>query len=184
MPSTTERKPSALLLFIGVIKLLKAAVLFVGAYAVRYLRHSSNLGDTLIEWVRAVHFDPEGKHMHGWIEKATNTSPGQLHLAGLGLFVYAVLFSIEGCGLLARKRWGEYVTVVITSLLLPLELYELCEPGHKVSKVALLVANLAIVAYLVWNLYRTREPHGSPEPAKAAVPAASQPASPAPSPQV
>ena len=153
--SGTPPRPNPLLPIIGVFKLLKAAVLFAAAYALRFLRHSP-IERTLTGWADAIHVDPEGRRMRLLIDRVVGASPGHLHLVGIGLFVYACLFTGEGVGLLLRKRWGEYVTVAITSLLLPLEVYELFHPEHRAVKVVVLIANLAILAYLAWNLYRTR----------------------------
>ena len=144
-----------LLPLIGVFKLFKAVTLFAAAYALHYLRHS-DVEHTLADWARVIHFDPDSRYLHGAISRATGISPEKLHHAGIGLFVYAALFATEGTGLLLRKRWAEYVTVVTTSLLLPLEIWELTHPHRRAVKVVVLVANLAILAYLVWNLARTR----------------------------
>jgi uncharacterized membrane protein (DUF2068 family) len=56
-------------------------------------------------------------------------------------------------GLLLKRRWAEYLTVLATVLLLPLEFYEL---AHKVNlfRVMVLLANLAILAYLIFKLRR------------------------------
>jgi uncharacterized membrane protein (DUF2068 family) len=40
-------------------------------------------------------------------------------------FLYAGLFTTEGIGLLLRKCWAEYFTIVTTGGLIPLEVYEL-----------------------------------------------------------
>jgi hypothetical protein len=57
------------------------------------------------------------------------------------------------------QLWAEYLTVIATSLLIPLELYELVH--HPAAlKAGGLVANLAIVAYLVHVLRRRKR--GSP----------------------
>ena len=168
---STSRK-NWLLPLIGVGKLLKAAVLFAAAYALRYLRHSDDLREQLVDWARAIHVDPEGAHLRRTIERVTALPPGHIHFAAIAMFVYACLFSTEGVGLILRKRWGEYVTVGITSLLLPLEVYELFEPGHRVAKIVVLVLNLAILAYLIWNLYRTRPGKETPAEPIAVVTAA------------
>jgi uncharacterized membrane protein (DUF2068 family) len=46
------------------------------------------------------------------------------------------------------RRWAEYLTFVATTLLLPLEIYEL---AHKLSplKMVTLVLNIAVVVYLL-----------------------------------
>jgi len=153
--SPSPERANPLLPLIGAFKLVKAGVLFAAAYALHYLRHT-DVEQTLITWARVIHFDPESLYMHRLISAATGIPPERLHHTGIGLFVYAVLFATEGTGLLLRKRWAEYVTVVTTSLLLPLEAYELSHPGRRGVKAALLLLNLAILAYLIWNLARTR----------------------------
>ena len=76
-----------------------------------------------------------------------------MKLFGAGALAYGTLELVEGVGLFYRQRWAEWLTVVATSLLIPLELYEL------VSKPSLLkaggiVVNVAIVGYLAWMLRR------------------------------
>ena len=51
-------------------------------------------------------------------------------------------------GLWLAKRWAEYLTFVATTLLVPLEVYEITE-GVSAFKVVTLVINVAIVMYLL-----------------------------------
>jgi uncharacterized membrane protein (DUF2068 family) len=75
-------------------------------------------------------------------------SPQALSLLAAGVAAFAVVELIEGIGLWLSKRWGEYFAMVVTSLGLPYEIWELT---HKVSwfKLALFAINLALVLYLV-----------------------------------
>ena len=59
-----------------------------------------------------------------------------------------MLEGAEAVGLWLGRRWAEYLTFVATTLLLPLELYELT---HKLSplKVATLVLNVAVAVWLL-----------------------------------
>jgi len=61
---------------------------------------------------------------------------------------YAALEGAEAVGLWMQKRWAEYLTFIATTLLLPLEIYEL---SHKFSplKIITLIINLAVVVYLL-----------------------------------
>jgi uncharacterized membrane protein (DUF2068 family) len=68
---------------------------------------------------------------------------------------YAVLFLTEGTGLLFRKRWAEWLTIVATSSLMPFEVYELIKQFTAVRLLALLV-NAAVVLYLIY-LVRQKE---------------------------
>jgi len=89
-------------------------------------------------------------HSHLLIEfrKALHVSQGTLTLIAIGVALFAVVELIEGVGLWLSRRWGEYFAMVVTSLGLPYEIYDLT---LKVSwsKLVLFGINLALVAYLV-----------------------------------
>ena len=60
-----------------------------------------------------------------------------------------MLEAVEGLGLWWQKRWAEYLTFVATTLLLPLEVYELAA-RVSVFKVTALIVNIAVVVYLLF----------------------------------
>ena len=63
--------------------------------------------------------------------------------------------AVEGYGLLRRRQWAEYLTVVATALLFIPEVQELLK--HPTAlKVAALLVNIVIVVYLVIRLVRRR----------------------------
>lgn len=68
-------------------------------------------------------------------------------------FVYAGLFLVEGTGLWMGLVWAEVLTIVATSSLIPVEIFELVRHAT-ISRAVVLVANVAIAAYLVWRLRR------------------------------
>ncbi len=81
-----------------------------------------------------------------------------LHVRGLvtlavGAFLLTGLFATEGVGLWLGKRWGQYLTVVATTLFVPLEIERLARVVT-VTRVAALLLNLAVVAFLVYRLGR------------------------------
>jgi uncharacterized membrane protein (DUF2068 family) len=76
-------------------------------------------------------------------------STAHLDEAGAAVSLYAVLEAIEMVGLWLTKRWAEYLTFVATTVLLPLEVYELVS-GVSALKLVTFVINLAIVVYLLW----------------------------------
>jgi uncharacterized membrane protein (DUF2068 family) len=71
-----------------------------------------------------------------------------LAVLAIGLVAYGLLQFIEGVGLWLLRRWGEYLSVVATSIGLPIEIYELTE---KLTwfRVAAFVINVAAVLYLL-----------------------------------
>lgn len=84
----------------------------------------------------------------GRLDELFSLKRGTLRLIGVGLAVLAVLEGAEAVGLWYQKRWAEYLTFLVTTALIPLEVYELTA---YVSwfKVMALVVNLAIVVYLL-----------------------------------
>lgn len=64
--------------------------------------------------------------------------------------VYAVVEGVEAVGLWRERRWAEYLTVMATVGFLPFEVHELLK---KVTafRVAALVVNLAVLAWLLWT---------------------------------
>ena len=139
------------LLVIGVVKVLKAVLLIAaGIGAMKLLQ--GNVADEVDQWVRRLNMDAVNPYFQTFPEKIKGVSPHKLSLMGAGAFIYAGLFLIEGVGLLMHKRWGEIFTIIITSSFLPFEIYELAAKEFSVFKLVLLLANVAVVIYLVWKL--------------------------------
>ncbi len=84
----------------------------------------------------------------GRLDELFSLQKGTLRLVGAGLAGLAVLEAAEAVGLWFQRRWAEYLTFIVTTLLLPLEVYELTA---RVTwfKVGALILNLAIVVYLL-----------------------------------
>lgn len=81
----------------------------------------------------------------GWLSEL---APGRIKAAGIGAFLLSAVFLTEGVGLWLRKRWAEWLTVVATSLFIPVELHEIAT-HPTLARFAALVVNLLVVAYLV-----------------------------------
>ncbi len=82
------------------------------------------------------------------LHKVLHISTMNLHLIALGIAGLAVVSGIEAFALWQAKRWGEYFAMIVTSLGLPVEAYELYK-AITVTKSLLLALNLLLVVYLV-----------------------------------
>lgn len=140
------------LLLIGVFKLTKAVLsVALGVGALKLLHH--DLGAVILRIADTLRIDPES-HLIGLLMiKADLINPRDLRHFSMITFAYAVVCLVEGTGLVLEKRWAEYFTVTLTSLALPLECYELAREFTPL-RLALLIVNLLVVAYLVWLLRR------------------------------
>jgi uncharacterized membrane protein (DUF2068 family) len=88
---------------------------------------------------------------HGLLHELDNlftTSSTHLHLLGSVLLAYAAVEGVEAVGLWYQKRWAEYLTFLVTTSLLPLEVYEI---AHRASplKIVAFIVNVAVVVYLL-----------------------------------
>ena len=66
-------------------------------------------------------------------------------------FIYAGLFLTEGIGLWLVKRWGEWFSVIITSSLIPVEVYEIYRHPSAIKGLVLII-NIAVVGYLLYRI--------------------------------
>lgn len=87
-----------------------------------------------------------------------DSRPSRLIEIGLGALLYATVFIVEGVGLWQCRRWAEYLTIVVTSSLLPFEIIAVQRRFTPVRGGAL-AANVFVVIYLIYQLRRSRPAH-------------------------
>ncbi len=153
---TSGHRGAHLLRIISLFKFVKAASLIALSLGVFRSIHS-DIGAQLEQWVLALHLDPGNRHVGAILARASNLDPAQIKKAGIVGLIYAGLFLVEGTGLWLQRRWGEWATVLITGLLVPVEAYEIHR--HPTAlKIFVLLVNIAVVGYLIYRI-RT-EPRG------------------------
>lgn len=148
----SPRPKSTTLLFIALFKLTKGILLLiVGIGALRLLHR--DIANTIAHWVDILRVDPDNRYIHRLLTRALAITPAQLKEASAGTFIYSGLLLTEGIGLLLRKRWAEYFTIITTAGLIPLEVYELVH-HLTVAKLVVFAVNVAIVVYLIVRVRR------------------------------
>lgn len=148
-----------LVAFIGAFKLVKAVVL--GALGIggllglpeEFVRPALRA----LQWTGAM----SGHHtMRRAVVKLLSQSDQTLRTLAIAGLCYAAVFAVEGVGLILRRPWAEWLTVVVTASFMPVEIYELVRhPGA--GKVVALAINAAIVAYLVGRRLAVSSAHGT-----------------------
>jgi uncharacterized membrane protein (DUF2068 family) len=145
------------LLAIAVFKFIKGAVLLALAFGALSFLHK-DVAAHVEHWLNQLRIDPDNEFIGALLRKLQLVHTKELSALGAG---YAALFLTEGTGLLFRKRWAEWLTIVATSSLMPFEVYELVKKFTAVRLLALLV-NAAVVLYLIY-LVRQKGPSGDSE---------------------
>ena len=83
------------------------------------------------------------------LDRLFSLRSGTLRGVGAALLAYGLLEGIEAVGLWYTKRWAEYLTFVATTLLLPLEIYELTSRFSALKLIGFII-NVAVVIYLLY----------------------------------
>lgn len=139
---------------IAILKLAKGVLLLLLGLGLLKLVHAeiATLFSLLIE---ALHLNADSHLIHGLVLKVDALQPHSVLVAGLISLGYAGLMVVEGFGLWLEFSWAAYLTVVSTSLLIPVEVYEIVDHVSFV-RVGALLLNLGIVGYLISQLKHHR----------------------------
>lgn len=149
---TSPAANSRVLRMIAVFKLFKGVVLFAVGMGAAKLLHK-DLAFEVERWADIFRVDPNSHYFRRLLEKFLTLDDRKLRELSVGTFFYSALLLTEGTGLLLRKRWAEYFTIIVTSSFLPLEVYELTK-RISAPRIIVLLLNAAIVVYLVVEVRR------------------------------
>ncbi|MEP6643182.1 MAG: DUF2127 domain-containing protein [Acidobacteriaceae bacterium] len=138
---------SAVLRFIAIFKFAKAILFLLVAAGALKMMHQ-DVGDALEHWAQVFGLDPDGRVVGGLIQKASGLTPGHLKAVSVASVIYSSVFFTEGIGLWLLKLWAEWLTVIVTASLVPLEVYEIYRHATPL-KFVVLVINVVIVVYLI-----------------------------------
>jgi uncharacterized membrane protein (DUF2068 family) len=141
---------------IAIYKLVKVLLLLALVYGEVRLSDAS-LTAKLLTWASERPLGLEHDVVTRFLEWFSGLSASRVHALRIVTFAYAAVFATEGIGLWMQKRWAEWLTVIITASLIPLEVWELIFKPN-IGKAAVLVGNTVIVIYLAWHV-RSRAKH-------------------------
>jgi uncharacterized membrane protein (DUF2068 family) len=97
---------------------------------------------------RELGYNIDHSKLLGLIQHAFTLNQRTLTYLAIGAAAYAAIEIVEGIGLWLGQRWGEYFAVIVTSLGLPYEVYDLTAKVTALRAVAFAI-NLALVIYLL-----------------------------------
>jgi len=153
MTSAGDRPRSRRLLRLIALERIVRGVLLLAAGIYLLFHLNSDFGRLGERVMRAIELDPRRPFLHRIVVYLHHLHASEVRVAAVIALCYGLLELVEGTGLWLDQLWAEYLTVVATSLLIPLELYELAH--HPTAlKAAGLAVNVLIVAYLVYLLRR------------------------------
>ena len=131
------------------------AIILIGVGLILLTHLHTDWADTARHLITRAGLDPSSNETGKLITGLTNVGPEQAVRDGAIAVAYGMLEAVEGYGLIRRRTWGEYLTILSTALLLIPEVQELTKHPTDL-KIIGLVLNIIIVAYLVIRLLRGR----------------------------
>jgi uncharacterized membrane protein (DUF2068 family) len=164
-PAKTRKRISSgerWLIIIGAWKLLETTLFLILGFGVLKLLHK-DLVDVVTRFIIDLGRDPEGHFATLILDRVASIDPHRMKQISIAIFAGAALHFIEGIGLVLRKVWAEYVTLIITASFLPWEVFEIIRHPTWI-KMVLTLLNLAVVVFLVFyvqsSLRRRKEEEG------------------------
>jgi uncharacterized membrane protein (DUF2068 family) len=115
-----------------------------------------DLEDEALKLAGRLRIDPDGRLVTWVLDHINVVTSHRLKQIGFATFFYAGVRIVEGWGLVMEKVWAEYLVVGVTIAFLPWELYEIARRPDWI-RVAILLINLGVLAYLIWWLRRVRQ---------------------------
>jgi uncharacterized membrane protein (DUF2068 family) len=129
------------------------AVVLVTVGILLLSKPNANWATEITHLAQRAGLNPNGNWPRKIIERLRKLHANEDVVFGIIALAYGTLEGAEAYGLWRRRRWGEWLTVIATSLLLVPEVWELTK-STTLLKVGALLVNLAVVAYLLWRLRR------------------------------
>ena len=145
-------RPLLVLRWIATFKLVKALFFIALGYGLLSFYQPPFLA-ALYRFADGLPYLVEQHALREAIAFLSGLSPSRVQLLGSAAFLYSTLFLVEGYGLWRGRYWAEWLTVIATSSLIPFEVYELFR-HPTANKVGVIALNVAILAFLIWNVRR------------------------------
>lgn len=154
----TEARPTTLrgLRAVALFEAAKGAAVLLAGFGVLFVVDHGSVA-ALDALVGHLHLNPAKHAPRIFLELLGDTSNRDLQGLAAGALAYAALRLTEAFGLWHGRAWAAWIAIASGLVYVPFEIAGLAH-GANALKVALLVANLAIVAYMVAVLRAQRRP--------------------------
>ncbi len=147
----SDTKPKNYLKAIALWKIGKGILLLAIGISLVFLDRRHEILNALIDWANDEFMLPHSR-IYFWLLSKFQTALSETHFRTTGILalVYSALLMVEGTGVYLEKRWAEWLMVLGTASLIPLEIYHF---AHKPSwiKVVIIIVN----SFIVWYLWKT-----------------------------
>ncbi len=150
METQSEERKDRLLPWIAAERTFRAIVLVVIGIVLLTHPHTDWSAE-ISHFAQKLGLDPKQNWIQRILKDAATVNASKDLLFGIVALAYGALEGAEAYGLWRRRRWGEWLTVLATSLLLIPEVWELTKSATAL-KIGALLVNILVVLYLLARL--------------------------------
>jgi uncharacterized membrane protein (DUF2068 family) len=151
-----ELRSAFILRLFAVERVVRALVFAVIAYGIWRFKDSKTSFEQAFDrelpvvrsLLRELGYNVDHSKLIGLIQHAFRLDPRTLTWLAWAVAAYALIELVEAFALWQGKRWGEYFAMVVTSIFIPYEIYDLSLKVTALRLVAFAI-NVALVLYLV-----------------------------------
>jgi uncharacterized membrane protein (DUF2068 family) len=87
------------------------------------------------------------------LDKVLKLDPRTLQFSGLATGIYGAVTAVEAIGLWQQKTWAHLMVIILVSLGIPPEIYELIREASFI-KLLVFVINVGVLSYLIYTFPR------------------------------
>jgi uncharacterized membrane protein (DUF2068 family) len=150
------RRERDALRLVATMEVIKGIVVFGAGFGLLSLLHR-DVRQVAVSLVTRLHLDPEQHFAGVFITAASRLTDARLWGFAALAAAYSVLRWVEAYGLWFARRWAAWLGAASGAIYLPVEVRELWMRPNAI-KVATLIFNVALVAYLLQTLQRRHTP--------------------------
>jgi uncharacterized membrane protein (DUF2068 family) len=139
---------------IAVFEVIKGLAAIIASLALLNLTHQNvrHLSYLLINYF---HLDSDAHYFKTFFDYTDLLNNNDLHTAVLLAWVYAAIRFTEGYGLWKNRVWAEWLAALSGGIYLPIEVSHLIQHSNLINA-SVLLTNMAVVAYMLYRLWRRR----------------------------
>jgi uncharacterized membrane protein (DUF2068 family) len=147
MPTLIKKRPLFLKLIIAHRFSAGTLEIVLGFWVLKFL--DQNIDDSVILMCRFMGFDLGNPYVQYLVERASMLGNTTIISVSIMLLSSSLLSYVEGYGLLMRRSWGEWCSVISTTSFIPFEIYAMVLGGITPIKVGILIFNILVIIYLI-----------------------------------
>lgn len=148
---------------VATFEFAKGMIVLLAACGMLFLVHREDPWDIADGLLRLLHISPDHHLAQVFLDWADSLTEAKIWAVGAVAVAYSTLRFAEAYGLWYARAWAEWIALISGTIYLPIETYNLIHTQSLIH-VSLLIANVAVVAYMVYALRTGEGIHGLRQP--------------------